>query len=497
MLQNRKTSAQRLSNATVYLWSILLLISLAGITRFAAAADFNVNLVSQFNPLPGNNSKRYADVWAEGNYAYIGSSTGAGVFIIDISVPSAPALVYHYDPKRSDGTGELFQDIQVKNGIGYFASHNGGGVHIMDLTDPTVPSLIAKITSANGGFDSVHNLLIDNGILYLADTATSVVKVFNVGTTKQSNKAPTPLVDIATCGTAVHDITVANNRLYSSDILGGVTDIYDITNISTTNPTHIGSFNSGSSTHSSWPTADGSFLVVAREIRFGLGAINIYDISSLGAPSSTCAPENLTPISTITADTLGISATSPHNPVVIGSTLYVSWYEAGLQIFDISNPFAPAHIGSFDTHPYGAFGFDYWGNWGVYPFRGLSQILLSDTHGGLFVVDASALCTGQNPITLVTSDGDGTGATNQQLKVRFIGNIVNANDFTTTPTTNTVRICPGTTVQYEAITTNQTTALCTLNGAATTSSGSLQISDKLVCTNKPRGQDTDRFRVIQ
>ena len=34
----------------------------------------------------------------------------------------------------------------------------------------------------------------------------------------------------------------------------------------------------------------------------------------------------------------------PHDPWVVGNRLYVSWYKAGLHVFDISNPEKPVLI---------------------------------------------------------------------------------------------------------------------------------------------------------
>jgi hypothetical protein len=70
--------------------------------------------------------------------------------------------------------------------------------------------------------------------------------------------------------------------------------------------------------------------------------------------------------------------------------LFVSWYQAGLQVIDLSDPAAPVRVGEFDTFPDPTVtGFR--GNWGVYPFLGLDRVLLSDLDGGLYVVDATGV----------------------------------------------------------------------------------------------------------
>ena len=175
-------------------------------------------LVSQFDPLPGNN--RYADVWGDQNTAYVGSFSGTGVALIDITNPASPTLASQYTP----ASGGQFKDVKVYNGVGYFASDNGGGVHIVDVSDNSNPTLISQITSATGGYNSIHNITIAGNFLFEADSHTSTVKVFDISNTA----APTFVRDIVTTDpTFIHDVTAIGDRLYTSGF-GGKTDIYDI-----------------------------------------------------------------------------------------------------------------------------------------------------------------------------------------------------------------------------------------------------------------------------
>ena len=40
-------------------------------------------------------------------------------------------------------------------------------------------------------------------------------------------------------------------------------------------------------------------------------------------------------VNSIKAGNFALNAITPHNPVVMGNYLYVAWYQAGLQVFDI------------------------------------------------------------------------------------------------------------------------------------------------------------------
>lgn len=332
----------------------------------SASAEVMFQLVTQVDPFDGDN--RYADVWGDGNYAYIGSFNGSGVGIIDVSTPASAFLAGTYNP----ASGGQFKDVKVRNGIGYFASDNGGGLHIVNVSNPLAPTLLSQVTSAHSGFNSIHNISVGGNYLYQADSHTSTVKVFDIS----NPLAPTFVRNIVTTDPQfIHDMTAIGDRLYTSGF-GGKTDIYDVSSIGSLAPTLLGSINSGSNSHSNWASDDGKLLVSAREISDG--DVRLYDISNPAAPILR---------STITAATLGISAFSPHNPIIDGNRLYVSWYQAGLQVLDISDPSNPTRIGYFDTFPGSVSGFD--GNWGVYPFLGQDRVLLSDLDGGLFIVNTS------------------------------------------------------------------------------------------------------------
>jgi hypothetical protein len=102
---------------------------------------------------------------------------------------------------------------------------------------------------------------------------------------------------------------------------------------------------------------------------------------------------------------VGIDAHSPHHPHLHGNLLFIPWYEAGLQVFNIVDPANPVHVGAFDTYP--GTSTSYRGNWGVDLSRGLDMVLLSDRSRGLIVVDATGvLARGDYNQDLVVNDAD-------------------------------------------------------------------------------------------
>ena len=75
----------------------------------------------------------------------------------------------------------------------------------------------------------------------------------------------------------------------------------------------------------------------------------------------------------------------PHNAYVIGNHMYLSSYQDGLRVFDVTDPAEPVEVAFFDTFPGTPTSF-FQGNWGVDPFQGDDKIYLTDTTNGFFQV---------------------------------------------------------------------------------------------------------------
>jgi uncharacterized protein (TIGR03437 family) len=365
---------------------LLLLFFLSSPLSQPALADLNAKLLGQLDPFTGHN--RYADIWGEGNYAYLCSYNGNGLMIIDISNPRVPVLAGVFDPVGS----AAFKDVVVIDGIAYCSDDSGKGVYIADVRDPKNPKELSHITATQNGFPSVHELFATDGLLFEADSRRPSdarpprVKVFDVTNPSQ----PVFIRDVFTTDTLfIHSMVAINGRLYTSG-WGGTTDIFDIRNIRTQDPPLLGTISSGNSSHTSWVSNDGQILANCRETLNG--DVRLFDISN---------PANPRLLSTLTAQALGLEAYTPHNPMIVGNLLFIAWYQAGTVVFDITDPVNPIMVGNYDTFPspvacpqdcYG-------GNWGVYALLGLDRVLLSDLDGGLFVVDFSAAGNGAKTVS--------------------------------------------------------------------------------------------------
>ncbi|MCY7375757.1 MAG: FG-GAP-like repeat-containing protein [Pyrinomonadaceae bacterium] len=410
------------------LFAVLFLTAGFGGNVFAQ----KVRLRAQITPTCATSSNaKFADIYAAGNIAVQGSYNCRGAFIYDISNPDAPVLAAWYNP----GANQQFLEAVVIGNRGYFGSGNGGGVHIVDLTNPYSPQLLGIVNAANGnGHNSIHEMVVFGN--YLIENfngfSNKILKVINI-----SNPAiPVFVRDMNPTETIwVHAMHIRGNRLFTSgwgsSSVRGRTEIYDIANIGTQAPTLLGfiedtsATTAGNSMHSSWSSEDGNYLYSCRETSNGNADLRTYNISNPAQPLL---------VNRIGMNDLALNATSPHNPVVMGNFLYVAWYEAGTQIFDISNPAAPRRVGQYDSYqaarvepdasktlidePWdmvcgiaerqGSLPTGYDGNWAVFPFLGQDKVLMGDLRNGLLIVDAMKV---NQTVKNRVSDFDGDGKT--------------------------------------------------------------------------------------
>ncbi len=399
---------QLVRTASVRVACSLIAIQLAPCFALAVDVTFNMTLVGQSNPFPPASASTwsYAEVWGEGNVAYLGSDrSGRGISMFNISDPANPQFIRN--PLNPTGpltlttyAGSEMEDVEVYNGIGYFGSDvstsSGTGVDVVNVANPASPVMLSRINGPNGGgHNKVHTLSVSNGYLYTVDNsndaAADSVKIFNV--TNPSNPQFVASVVIGVpAPVAAHEVVVLNDRMYvaskwnGSDTCCGWTHIYDVSNPST--PVLLKGFDSGPRTHTVWPTDNRNTIIVAQE-RFD-GDVRIYDVSMINEASD---PDTPVLLATLNDNSVGIDAYTPHHPFVKGNLLFLSWYEAGLLVFNITDPANPIRVGAFDTYTGGynpAFGAEH-GAWGVYPMLGLDRVLIGDRDRGLIIVDATSV----------------------------------------------------------------------------------------------------------
>ncbi len=143
--------------------------------------------------------------------------------------------------------------------------------------------------------------------------------------------------------------------------------------------------------HSGWGTEDKNFVLLHDEFDEARGGLNttvrIFSITDLANPIQV-------------GQWTGTTQAIDHNGFVRGNRYYMSNYERGLTILDITDPTTPVEVGFFDTYtPDNSSNFN--GAWGVYPFLPSGNILVSDINSGLYILkdNAKASAKGQFSFT--------------------------------------------------------------------------------------------------
>jgi hypothetical protein len=88
------------------------------------------------------------------------------------------------------------------------------------------------------------------------------------------------------------------------------------------------------------------------------------------------------------------TASTPHNPWIVNNQYcFISAYQDGTQLWDISNPSSPVLAGYFDTYPAGGGNNNNWsgsaynGQWGLYPYYPSKSIFALDRQNGIFIMN--------------------------------------------------------------------------------------------------------------
>ncbi|HMQ49782.1 MAG TPA: choice-of-anchor B family protein [Saprospiraceae bacterium] len=329
---------------------------------------------------------QYNDVWGYsdqlgGEYVILG--TAQKILFFNISNPATPTLIASFN----GGASSIWRDFKTYGHYAYGVADQGTeGLIVFDLQN--LPNSVTKVNQITTDFQRAHNIYIDgsSGRLYVAgsNTLSEGLIVLDVGANPSSPaKIGDTRLDLigGPSNAYVHDVYVRDDIAYCSHGYSGFY-VYDFSN--SDNPIALDYTIGSGYNHSSWLTADGQYAIFAEEVPFGL-PLRVINLNSMQVVASIkdplLAPQYLN--------------STPHNPFVVGNLLYVSYYEDGVQVYNIANPLAPYRIGYYDTNPNNTSYNGTKNNWGVYPFFASGVIAASDTEYGLFLLQL------QNPLVPV------------------------------------------------------------------------------------------------
>ncbi|MCB9235763.1 MAG: choice-of-anchor B family protein [Bacteroidia bacterium] len=337
---------------------ITLVLSL--LLLFAGAKSQILNLIHQGNTPVGGGLETwgYVDDSTGKEYALIG--WWDSMYIYDVSTPSAPVLVASLD------TIPGF-DMKVYDHFIYTCSGNTNRpTYIIDIDNPASPQLVGTI-------QGTHNLWVDdNAHLYAAYPGLTIYDLANPAT---------PSVIWHDSTTDGHDMMVQGNILYYFGGYAGMY-IYDISNISSPQLLEQISDPNIKYTHSGWPSPDGKYLFICDELaKDPTPDITLWDLSSPGNP--------------LKVNQYGDPQAIVHNLYILNGYAYVSYYQKGLKIFDVSGLPAFPLLTRYETFPDSSTE-NYGGDFGVYPFTPSGTIYASDMTYGLILFNFDSLTIGRD-----------------------------------------------------------------------------------------------------
>lgn len=225
--------------------------------------------------------------------------------------------------------------------------------------------------------DSVSKRLYASGVVKRESDGNGPTMVI---LSLENPEQPTLLADVYTpfAGTCdyIHETYVRNDTAFCSCVEQGLTiaDVKDPANVkiisSIKPPYPFNGYN-----HSAYTDPSGKYLTFVDEVPKSL-PIKLYDISDISQPDYLMVFSN------------GTGAT-PHNIYWKNYLLYVSYYEAGVVVFDMRNPLRPNIIAQYDTYTdtLPEHTGDLEGCWGVYPYLPSGKIIASDRTFGLYVLE--------------------------------------------------------------------------------------------------------------
>lgn len=387
------------------------------------SGDHACNNIDLLAHLPLNSfstkPKKANDVWGHidlnsaKEYAIIGLDNG--ISIVDVSIPVEPNVI---TTLASQTTG--WRDIKIyqfyNTGLAkwqsyaYVTADNASvGIMILDLNQ--LPNTVTVASHSTADI-SAHNIHLSNVDYSTGVTLTGLQPYLHIagsnynggGFNSYSLEDPTHLNSVykptSDRSQYTHDTSsmVIKDQRKNSQCVNGSDhcevmfdfnendfQLWDKTNNEQPHKLSTTTYDNISYVHSGWYSEDKLMMLVHDELDEQNNGLNttlrLFDLTNLSAPSL---------LSIWTGSTRAID----HNGYVRGNRYYMSNYERGMTVLDLSDPLQPTEVGFFDTYPLSD-KTTFNGAWGVYPFLPSGNILVSDINSGLYVLKDNTLAVPQ------------------------------------------------------------------------------------------------------
>lgn len=290
----------------------------------------------------------WRDVETYRHYAYAVSElsgTNQGLSVIDLQyLPDSVHFVGSFPTNLNGNFTAHTIAIDTARGFAYCERNGGLGqpIVILSLANPEAPAFVGSFGPATG--QSIHDMFARNDTVFVAEgwdgSSQGSWSVWNC-----ANKVSPSLI----------------TRVF---------------------------FPGAGYVHSTWPTEDRNWLLTTEEIPAGQ-TMKLWDIADLG---------NID----MRGQYIG-AAQIPHNVYPKGNLVFVSHYEAGVTVVDISNPDTLVEVARYDTYPASDLA-QYRGCWSAYPYTANGFVYASNLDGWLFVLGFGRMLAPLAPQSMLGGD---------------------------------------------------------------------------------------------
>ena len=348
--------------------------------------SLNVNLLSHIDPekdITGSDGRKYSGCWGwyqsskNKEYAIVGTSSKT--YFIDVTNPTMPIIS---DSVKAKKNGCTWRELKTYQNYCYIVSDDSPPNSFQIIDMQYLPDSVHVVYEGTSYFERAHTVFVDKDKLYCGGVTplsggTESMHVYSLATPSVPVLLRKLAQDVPSIG-YVHDMYVNNDTIFAS--CGGQ-GLFVVKLLSTNTFSLLSSFTSypySGYNHSSWLTTNKKTMVFADEVPTGLPA-KVIDVS------------NISSISLVDTVRSHFGATA-HNPYIVGNRwCWLSTYQDGIYLYDISTPANSTVYGFFDTHPQHGVNDNfttnaYRGNWGAYPYLPSKIIIACDMQNGIFIL---------------------------------------------------------------------------------------------------------------
>ena len=307
----------------------------------------------------------FSDVWGfeykQKKYVALGSTEGTHIF----KIKNKKLIEIDFKKGKFSSPQVQHRDYKTyKNYLYGVCDEGNSSLQIFDLT--YLPDSIHKVYDSNQYFKICHNLFIDTAKakLYACGPDNQGMKIFDI------QNPINPQLFYNYTQNYVHDCFVTNDTAFLNGGFSGL-QIYNFENQLLPKQLGVLDFYAGQGyNHSGWLSKDRKKYIFIDETK--------------GKKVKICKIESIIDIEVSTLyGTKDYQDYVAHNVQIVNDFAFISYYNEGLRIIDITNNQAK-EVGFYDTF-FKETDYKLNGAWGVFVFEEEELILISDRQNGLFL----------------------------------------------------------------------------------------------------------------